>query len=79
MIRIEEMSVRLGIASLISGHKKRARFVRVPRLQAEWELVSRPKGALHESGGVRSDAQPVSTFAERTPSALGLDPARAGL
>jgi hypothetical protein len=47
MIRIEEMSVRLGIGSAIFAHKKRARVVRVPRFQAERTVpVSRTESAL---------------------------------
>jgi integrase/recombinase XerC len=40
------------------------------RFQAEWAPVSRPESAPTKDFGVRSDAKPDSTFAERAPDAL---------
>lgn len=52
MIRIDLMSVRFGIRSRITGHKKRARLVRVPRTAPRSglarERVFRPDSAGRE-------------------------------
>jgi predicted NUDIX family NTP pyrophosphohydrolase len=42
-------------------------YRRIARFQAEWTPVSRPESALTLGVGARSDAKPVSTFAERAP------------
>jgi phenylacetate-CoA ligase len=40
------------------------------RFQAEWVPVSRPESAPNQKSGARSDAKPVSTFAERAPEGM---------
>src|SRR6202161_4733297 len=75
MIRIEEMSVLLGITSAFLRTKKE-RAVCAPRLQAEWVPVSRPESALLKwACGRTPNRRPLLLNARRP----GLGPARGGL
>jgi hypothetical protein len=54
--------------SLLSKEKEIDMRRRLPaRNQAEWAPVSRPDCAPNDKNGARSDAKPVSTFADRAP------------
>ena len=57
---------------IADGHHRSAAALRVAaRFQAERKPVSRPESAPTLNAGTRSDAKPVSTFAERIPARGG--------